>query len=107
MFPLALALSAGTVGPDFMRPETPAAPTYSAKRDAPPPPDQHVSLGETIQGDWWAAFRSPALDSVIRQAIAGNRDVASAKARVAEAQEAVTAAQGALLPQLSLRATVG
>jgi len=107
MFPLALALSACTMGPDFMRPEIPAAPTYSAKGDAPPPPDQHVSLGETIQGDWWAAFRSPALDSVIRQAIVDNRDVASAKARVAEAQEAVNTAEGALLPQVSLGATVG
>jgi NodT family efflux transporter outer membrane factor (OMF) lipoprotein len=89
-----------------VRPEIPAALTYAAKGDAPPPSDQHVSLGEKIEGDWWAGFRSAALNSVIRQAIADNHDIASAKARVAEAQEAVNAAEGALLPQVSLGATV-
>jgi len=105
--PLAFALCACTLGPDFVRPEMPAAPTYAAKGDAPPPPDQHVSLGGKIEGDWWAGFRSPALDSVIQLAIADNHDIASVKARVAEAQEAVNAAEGALLPQVSLGATVG
>ena len=107
MLPLVLSLSACTLGPDFVRPEIPVAPTYAAKGDAPPPPDQHVWLGERIEGDWWAGFRSPALDSVIRQAMADNHDIASAKARVAEAQEAVNAAEGARLPQVSLGATVG
>jgi NodT family efflux transporter outer membrane factor (OMF) lipoprotein len=106
MLPLALGLCACTLGPDFVRPEIPAALTYAAKGDAPPPSDQHVSLGEKIEGDWWAGFRSAALNSVIRQAIADNHDIASAKARVAEAQEAVNAAEGALLPQVSLGATV-
>ncbi len=105
--PLALALCACTLGPDFVRPEIPAAPTYAAKGDAPPPLDQHISLGEEIEGDWWAGFGSPTLDNVIRQAIADNQDIASAKARVAEAQEAMNAAEGALLPQVSLGATVG
>jgi NodT family efflux transporter outer membrane factor (OMF) lipoprotein len=107
MLPLAFGLCACTLGPDFVRPETPAASTYAAKDDAPAPSDQRVSLGEKIEGDWWAAFRSAALDGIIRQAIADNHDIASAKAHVAEAQEAVNAAEGALLPQVSLGATVG
>jgi NodT family efflux transporter outer membrane factor (OMF) lipoprotein len=107
MLPLALALCACTLGPDFVRPEISAAPTYAAKDDAPAPSDQRVSLGERIEGDWWAAFRSTALDSVIHQAIADNHDIASAKARVAEAQEAANAAEGGLLPQVSLGATAG
>jgi NodT family efflux transporter outer membrane factor (OMF) lipoprotein len=107
ILPLTLALCACTLGPDFVRPEIAAAPTYAAKGDAPPPPDQHVSLGANLKDDWWAGFRSPRLDSVIRQAIADNHDIASAKARVAQAQEAVNAAQGALFPQVSLGATVG
>ncbi len=105
--PLALALCACTVGPDFIRPEIPAASTYAAKGDAPPPSDQRVSLGVKVEGDWWAEFHSPQLDDVIRQAVADNQDIASAKSRVAEAQEAVNAAEGALLPQVSLGATVG
>ncbi len=105
--PLALGLCACALGPDFVRPEIPAAPAYTAQGDAPLPPDQRVSLGKNIDGDWWAEFRSPQLDSVIRQAIADNHDIASAKARVAEAQEAVNVAEGAALPQVSLGATVG
>jgi NodT family efflux transporter outer membrane factor (OMF) lipoprotein len=107
ILPLAFVLCACTVGPDFVRPETPAAPTYVAKEDAPPPSDQQIVLGKKIEGDWWAAFRSPALDGVIRQAIADNRDIAAAKAQVAEAQEQVKAAEGALYPQVSLGATTG
>jgi len=107
ILPLALALSACTVGPDFVRPETPAAPTYAAKNDAPAPSDQQIALGKKIEGDWWAAFRSPALDGVIRQAITDNRDIAAAKAQVAEAQEQVKAAEGALYPQVSFGATTG
>src|ERR1700730_14992594 len=104
---LAAALGGCTVGPEFVRPEPPAAPTYIPKGDEPAPPDQHVAMDGKIAGDWWTQFRSPALDNVIRQAIAGNQDVAAAKARVAEAQEQVKAAEGALLPQVSLGATVG
>ncbi len=104
---LALVLCGCTVGPDFVRPETQAAPAYEAKGDAPPPSDQRISMGGKIEGDWWASFRSPSLDDVIRQAVAGNQDAVAAKARVAEAQEQVNAAEGALLPQVSLGATAG
>jgi NodT family efflux transporter outer membrane factor (OMF) lipoprotein len=107
MLPMAVALCACTVGPDFVRPETQAAPIYTATGDVPPPLDQHLALGGMIEGDWWAEFRSPALNSVIRQAIEGNQDVAAAKAHVSEAQEQVNAAEGALLPQISLGATAG
>jgi NodT family efflux transporter outer membrane factor (OMF) lipoprotein len=107
LLPMAMAFCGCTVGPDFVRPEIAGAPYYAAMGDAPPPADQHVSLGGKIKGDWWAAFHSPALDGVIRQAIADNQDIAAAKARVEEAQEAVNAAEGALLPQVSLGATAG
>jgi NodT family efflux transporter outer membrane factor (OMF) lipoprotein len=102
-----LAVCACAVGPDFKPPETHAAPTYSAPYDAPPPADQHVVLGEKIAGDWWAQFRSPALDRLIRLALADNQDIAAARMRVAQAQEEVNAAKGALLPQVSLGATAG
>jgi outer membrane protein TolC len=81
-----LAVGACAVGPDFKPPETHAAPTYSAPYDAPPPADQQVVLGEKIAGDWWAQFRSPALDRLIRLAIADNQDIAAARTRVAQAQ---------------------
>ena len=105
--PLALLLSACMVGPDFKTPETQTAPTYAASGDTPLPADQRLALGKRIEGDWWAAFRSPALDSVIKQALADNQNIAAAKARVAAAQEAVKSAGGALLPQVSVGGTMG
>jgi NodT family efflux transporter outer membrane factor (OMF) lipoprotein len=105
--PCCLVVCACAVGPDFKLPETHTAPTYAAPYDAPPPADQHVALGEKIEGDWWTQFRSPALDQLIRLAIADNQDIAAANRRVAQAQQEVNAAKGALLPQLSLGATAG
>ena len=104
--PVALLLGACMVGPDFKTPETKAASTYAAAGDAAMPADQHLALGKRIEGDWWAAFRSPALDGVVKLALTDNQDIAAARARVAAAQEAVKAAGGALLPQVSLGGTV-
>jgi NodT family efflux transporter outer membrane factor (OMF) lipoprotein len=103
---LALALLAGAcmVGPDFERPETTKTTTYTAAVDAPLPTDQRLVQGGALDGNWWSEFRAPGLDSVVDQAIADNQDIAAARARVAEAQESVKAATGALLPQLSLGA---
>src|ERR1700730_5208097 len=104
---LALALLAGAcmVGPDFERPQTTKTTTYTAAVDAPLPADQRLVQGGALDGNWWSAFRAPDLDSVVDQAIADNQDIAAARARVAEAQESVKAATGALLPQLSFGAS--
>jgi NodT family efflux transporter outer membrane factor (OMF) lipoprotein len=102
-----LLLSACTVGPDFKTPEPPAVASYGSKGDAAPPDDQHVLLGKKIEGDWWAGFQSPSLNDVITQALSGNQDVEAANARMAEAEEDVNAAEGALLPQVSLGAAAG
>ena len=103
----ALSISACTVGPDFQAPAPPQVTGYSGKGDAGPPEDQRIALGARIQGDWWSAFRSPALDNTIKLALAGNRDVEAARHRMAQAEEEVNAAEGALLPQVSLGATAG
>lgn len=105
--PCSLMLCACTVGPNFKAPEAPTAQTYAAPGDAPPPSDQRVTLGARIEGDWWAQFHSPTLDQLIKLALADNQDIAAAKARVAQAQEDVNAARGALLPSISLGTTVG
>ena len=108
-FPLisALLLSACTVGPDFKTPAPPAVSAYAAKGDAALPDDQRLALGQKIAGDWWAGFQSPPLDGVIRQALSGNQDVEAARQRMAQAEEEVNAAEGALLPQVSLGGTAG
>ncbi|HXR95395.1 MAG TPA: efflux transporter outer membrane subunit [Rhizomicrobium sp.] len=103
----ALLVSACTVGPDFKAPTPPSISTYAAKGDAPAPDDQRVALGKEIEGNWWAGFQSPSLDGVITLALAGNEDAEAAKERMAEAEEEVNAAEGALLPQVSLGGTAG
>jgi NodT family efflux transporter outer membrane factor (OMF) lipoprotein len=103
----ALLVSACTVGPDFKVPASPDVAGYTGKGDAAPPDDQRVALGARIEGDWWSAFKSPPLDGVIKLALAGNQDVEAARHRMAAAEEDVNAAEGALLPQVSLGATAG
>jgi NodT family efflux transporter outer membrane factor (OMF) lipoprotein len=102
-----LLLSGCTLGPDFKTPAPPTVPGYAAKGDAGPPDDQRLALGKKIEGDWWAGFHSASLNDVIAQALSGNQTVAAAKARIAEAEENVNAAEGALLPQVSLGAAAG
>jgi NodT family efflux transporter outer membrane factor (OMF) lipoprotein len=102
-----LLLSACTVGPDFKTPAPPAVTSFAAKGDAAPPDDQHLLLDQKIEGDWWAGFQSSALNDVIKVALTDNQDVLSAKANMAEAEEQVNAAEGALLPQVSLGGTAG
>ena len=60
-----------------------------------------------IEGDWWAGFQSPSLNDVVILALAGNEDAEAAKERMAEAEEEMNAAEGALLPQVSLGTTAG
>jgi NodT family efflux transporter outer membrane factor (OMF) lipoprotein len=102
-----LLLSGCTLGPDFKTPAPPAISGYGAQDDAAPPSDQHLAMGKKIEGDWWAAFQSTPLNGVITQALAGNQTVEAAKERMAQAEEDVNAAEGALLPQVSLGATAG
>ena len=47
------------------------------------------------------------LDELIKVALDANQDIAAGKARIAEAQEEVTAAHAALLPSLTFGTTVG
>lgn len=108
-FPLlsALLVSACTVGPDFQAPAPPQVGGYAGMGDAGPPSDQRVALGARIQGDWWSAFKSQPLDDVVKLALSGNQDVEAARRRMSAAEEEVNAAEGALLPQVSLGATAG
>ena len=102
-----------TVGPNF---KPPAAPTTA--RYVPPgestaagasggstAPRQDLALGDKVAGDWWTLFRSPDLDTLVRQAIAGSPTLDSAKARLIEAREGVASARGAQYPQVSFTAS--
>ncbi|AND68464.1 hypothetical protein ATSB10_10100 [Dyella thiooxydans] len=109
----ALLLSACMVGPDFSRPAAPASRHYDLQAEraltAPGVPGsaQRIDADRAPTDDWWAVFGSPKLDQLMRQAVAGNLDLDAADATIAQANEAVAAAGGALLPQLDIAAQGG
>ena len=99
-----------TVGPNFKPPAAPSATRYVSPSETSPSgadagsaaPRQSVALGTKVAGQWWTLYRSPDLDRVVKQAIAGSPTLESAKARLAEAREEVAATRGAQYPQLTL-----
>jgi NodT family efflux transporter outer membrane factor (OMF) lipoprotein len=104
---LALLCCGCAVGPNFVRPDRPDADRYggeaipeqveSASGDAV----QRLALGREIASDWWTLFRSPELDRVLAKAIAANPTLAAARATLVQAREAVAAARGGLLPEIT------
>ncbi|MFK2904924.1 efflux transporter outer membrane subunit [Dyella ginsengisoli] len=109
----ALLLSACMVGPDFSRPAAPASRHYDLQAEraltAPGVPGsaQRIDADRAPTDDWWTVLGSPKLDQLMRQAVAGNLDLDAADATIAQANEAVAAAGGALLPQLDIAAQGG
>lgn len=95
-----LALTGCDLGPRYVRPASVMPAAFRA-----PATTAGAGLGTTPAGiwpdpDWWHAFRSPALDGLIAQAIAHNQDIAAAAARVLQADAAVKIAGAPLLPSV-------
>ena len=78
------------------------------RRQGPPVemPDVFASAdGEGAPIDeWWRAFADPVLDRLVQRALANNRDLDVALARVAEARAAAGIADAAYLPQIGFAA---
>jgi NodT family efflux transporter outer membrane factor (OMF) lipoprotein len=111
---LALAVSAcATVGPNFTSPEAPTVTRYTSPAEGPlinpdpgpTAPVQTLSVGDKVAVDWWTLYRSPDLERLVKEAIAGSPTLESAKARLMAAREEVAAARGALYPQVSIGAS--
>ena len=106
----ALALTGCAVGPRFKRPAPPAAAAYTSAQDTPKlapghgEPPQQLVAGRTIPAQWWGLFHSPALDRVLREALADNPTLSAARATLAQAQQTVLAERGAYFPQLDIGA---
>lgn len=101
------------VGPNFRPPPPPTATGYvsgadaaeaaaSAAQSGSAAPSQAVVLGQDVTARWWTLFRSPALDDLVKQAIAGSPTLEAAKARLAQAREAVAQARADRYPQLGV-----
>jgi NodT family efflux transporter outer membrane factor (OMF) lipoprotein len=86
------ALAGCTVGPDYRRPETKAAPEW-LENGTPGPVDLL----------WWDRFGDPQLTALVNRALASGPDLAEAQARLEEARANREAAQGGRLPAVSAR----
>jgi multidrug efflux system outer membrane protein len=80
---LAVALAGCAVGPDYARPPLELPEAVSASPSAVPAPER-----------WWTVLGDPVLDRLVDEALAANRDLVAAAARVeqARAQAAITGA---------------
>jgi NodT family efflux transporter outer membrane factor (OMF) lipoprotein len=104
------ALGACSVGPDFKRPEPPAAERYTSDTPAVETgtaATQHPVLGKEIEGDWWSLFGSEMIDRVVQQALEHNRTLEAAAQTLAESHELARAEAGLRYPQVGLTAGVG
>lgn len=94
---LATALAGCTVGPDYKRPETPAASTGAWLEPGAP---GQVDLA------WWESFGDAQLSALVQRAVADAPDLKEAQARLAEARANRDAVVGGRLPTVSAGGSV-
>jgi outer membrane protein, multidrug efflux system len=94
---IVLALSGCTVGPNYTRPQTPAAPTFRGADNAEDS-SAAASLGD--QG-WEQVFPQPELQELIRSALATNFDLRIAAQHILEQQAQVRIVRSQQFPSLS------
>ncbi len=110
---LALPLGACKLGPDFFSPAAPEVSGYTEQHEKNLPSvesqkraPQRLAIGAKVEADWWVLFRSPALDQVMKQALADSPTIAQAQAALVQAREQANATAGGLLPQFDATAGV-
>jgi NodT family efflux transporter outer membrane factor (OMF) lipoprotein len=106
----ALWAAAGcAVGPNFHKPVAPAGvgyttaplPEATAAADVPGGDAQRFVTDQDVAFQWWQAFASPALNSLVEEAFRANPTVAAAQAALRQAQELVYAQRGYFFPTIS------
>lgn len=80
------------VGPDYVKPAI-QAPTVFMYEDK--------GVQETANTAWWKQFQDPALDALINEALANNKNVKIAAANVTKAAAVLMETRSPLFPQLS------
>jgi NodT family efflux transporter outer membrane factor (OMF) lipoprotein len=101
-----IAVGACTVGPEFKRPDLPAASGYS---HSIPPAGSSVSLanGANIAENWYRLFHSEALNGLVRQSLLDNPDLEAARHGLMAAQLELKAVSGSALPQIDATGQIG
>jgi multidrug efflux system outer membrane protein len=89
------------VGPNYKRPDVPAAPAYRG-------PDDTTVSGNTSLGDekWWELFKDPQLQQLIRTALKQNYDLRIAASRVIQARQQVIITRSNQFPNVGVGPSV-
>ncbi|RVC71863.1 RND transporter, partial [Mesorhizobium sp. M2A.F.Ca.ET.046.02.1.1] len=87
----AALLSGCVVGPDYQKPLLAMPASWSGQKAARPAKPAQLS-------QWWQRLRDPELNALVAEAVAGNLDVATAKAKIREARASYRQSVGTLLP---------
>ena len=101
---IAVILSSSLLAGCAMAPATPPESTIAV-------PDQVTGSGIVRSGApparWWHLYREPALDSLIEEALANNRDLRAASAHLLQARSVLDEARGERWPATGLSAGAG
>ncbi|MBA8839040.1 efflux transporter outer membrane subunit [Ochrobactrum sp. RH2CCR150] len=90
---LVATVSGCVVGPDYQSPLINMPSSWGNKKQQKPAKPAELA-------EWWKRLNDPLLDAFVEEAVAGNLDVATAKARVREARATYRQSVGTLLPSL-------
>ncbi|MGX5805392.1 efflux transporter outer membrane subunit [Bradyrhizobium sp. Arg314] len=90
---LSISLLGGcVVGPDYQKPLLAMPAAWNSQKAARTKPAQ--------LSKWWMRLRDPQLNTLVEEAVAGNLDVATAKAKIREARASYRQSVGTLLPSV-------
>jgi NodT family efflux transporter outer membrane factor (OMF) lipoprotein len=110
---LAVSISGCAVGPNFTPAPAPDVNGYVPGKLASPDPgrggprvaSQHFVTGADVSARWWAAFKSPLLDQLVRQSVEHNPNLQAAEAAIRVAQYNARAQRGLFFPQVTGNST--
>jgi NodT family efflux transporter outer membrane factor (OMF) lipoprotein len=98
------ALAGGcAVGPDYREPSPPQPDTWQAQTR---PAVAAGAIASNSLAAWWATLNDPVLNDLIDKSLAGNKTVAQARARLAEARARYGIAKSGLFPAVDAGASV-
>lgn len=102
MLGAAWLLGACVAGPNYERPEIALRPQFMGAASSP---SEVSAQAPVVEGSWWTSFDDPLLSDLIATAVAGNLDIAQARARLRQASAGVRSANASLAPTLGLDAS--
>lgn len=106
-----VAITGCTAGPRFVAPAVPPADAYTRANAVPRlgagpgEPAQHLSIRNAPPPAWWERFGSPAIDDLVRRALANSPTLDAARETLAQAEQVVQEARAGLYPAIDLAAS--